>query len=399
MLDYLKRLFGHRKYIPLPYSQVIDYYWDRKEDAKIIKKYKVDHHAISLTDLPYKPSWDEVIYIENESDERTNQVILENIDLIKECFAKHNYVFVYLPSLANEIASDEKIWKYREPFKSQAGSLKLPQLKSDYLLNFLTNRENKNLIRPCIIRYNYSIVNPRYVDGKLVEGWHNIYDTFAFDICEAKDTKDYFEFLSEQVSGKLGWWSGVCCMGKKEYENADDAFEDETTKRLLAEVRYKIELLRRHGVSDVILESLVKPEPKLSRIVITKDYRIFLPDYNNLEIKMEPLVKAVYLLFLKHPDGIFFKDLPNYRRELAALYEKIKGTREMSRNVFGVMKYSKSIVAVTDPLCNSINEKCTRIKEAFLLKFHEDMAKEYYITGQRGERKRIALSEKLIIFE
>ena len=188
-------------------------------------------------------------------------------------------------------------------------------------------------------------------------------------------------------------------MGKKEYENADDAFEDETTKRLLAEVRYKIELLRRHGVSDVILESLVKPEPKLSRIVITKDYRIFLPDYNNLEIKMEPLVKAVYLLFLKHPDGIFFKDLPNYRRELAALYEKIKGTREMSRNVFGVMKYSKSIVDVTDPLCNSINEKCTRIKEAFLLKFHEDMAKEYYITGQRGERKRIALSEKLIIFE
>ena len=30
------------------------------------------------------------------------------------------------------------------------------------------------------------------------------------------------------------------------------------------------------------------------RLVITKDYRIVLPDYNNMEIKMEPLVKAVY---------------------------------------------------------------------------------------------------------
>ena len=389
-------IFKRRKYIPLPYSQVIDYYWDREEDAKTKKKYKVDHSAISLTNLPYEPSWGEVIYVENEFDEKTNQVILENIGLIRECFAKHNFVFVYLPLLASELASDKNIWKYREPYKSHISDIKLPPLKSDYLLNFLTNQENRNKIHPCILRYNYSMINPQYVDGELVEGWNNIYDTFTFDICEAKDTKDYFEFLSEQVSGKLGWWSGVCCMGKKEYEDADDAFEDETTKRLLAEVRYKIELLRRQGVSDIILESLVKPEPKLSRIIITKDYHIFLPDYNDMEIKMEPLVKAVYLLFLKHPEGIFFKELPNYRRELATLYEKIKGTREMSRNVFGVRTYSKSIVDVTDPLCNSINEKCTRIKEAFLLNFHEDMAREYYITGQRGERKKITLSEKLI---
>ena len=392
-------ILKRRKYIPLPSTQITDYYWDREEDAKIRKKYKVNHDAVGLSDLPFEPSWDEVIYIEKEYDERTNQVILENIELIKECFAKHNFVFVYLPLLAKELTSDENVWKYREPYMSQTCDIKLPLLKSDYLLDFMTNQENRNQIQPCIIRYNYSMIKPRYVDGKLVEGWNNIYDTFAFDVKEAKDMRNYFEFLSEQVSGKLGWWSGVCCMGKKEYEDADDAFEDETTKRLLAEVRYKIELLRRQGISDVILESLVKPEPKLSRIVITNNYRIMLPDYNDMEIKMEPLVKAVYLLFLKHPEGIFFKELPNYRGELATLYEKIKGTREMSRNVFGVRTYCKSIVDVTDPLCNSINEKCTRIKEAFLLKFHEDMAKEYYITGQRGERKKITLSEKLIFFE
>lgn len=48
------------------------------------------------------------------------------------------------------------------------------------------------------------------------------------------------------------------------------------------------------------------PKPKLSKLVVTKDLRIFLPDYENMEITMEPLVKAVFLLFLKRPEGIMF---------------------------------------------------------------------------------------------
>jgi hypothetical protein len=39
-----------------------------------------------------------------------------------------------------------------------------------------------------------------------------------------------------------------------------------------------------------------------------------------MEIKMEPLTKAVYLLFLNHPEGILFKHLPDYRQELANIY-------------------------------------------------------------------------------
>ena len=49
-----------------------------------------------------------------------------------------------------------------------------------------------------------------------------------------------------------------------------------------------------------------------------------LPDYNDMEIKMEPIVKAVYLLFLKHPEGIAFKCLPDYRQELAEIYTKLR---------------------------------------------------------------------------
>lgn len=35
----------------------------------------------------------------------------------------------------------------------------------------------------------------------------------------------------------------------------------------------------------------------LSRMIITENYDIILPDYHDMTIKMEPLVKAVYILF------------------------------------------------------------------------------------------------------
>lgn len=131
---------------------------------------------------------------------------------------------------------------------------------------------------------------------------------------------------------------------------------------------------------------------------MTKDFRIILPDYGNMEIEMTPLVRAVFLLFLKHPEGILFKELPDYRFELAEIYGQIKGAR-VTRNMFGIRSYDKSIVNVTDPLNNSINEKCARIREAFLLKFQEGLAENYFVTGKRGEPKGIKLSRNLVEWE
>ena len=56
----------------------------------------------------------------------------------------------------------------------------------------------------------------------------------------------------------------------------------------------------------------------------------------------------------------------------------------------------KSIQEVTNPLSNSINEKCARIREAFLIHFDDYLAKEYYVTGYRGQPKFIKLPRHLI---
>ena len=130
---------------------------------------------------------------------------------------------------------------------------------------------------------------------------------------------------------------------------------------------------------------------RTSRLKICKDCTIELIDFKK-EIKMEPIVKAVYLLFLMHPEGITFKYLPDYREELADIYQKIKPFGLTERAV-------RSIENVTDPRNNSINEKCSRIRAAFQSEVDPTLLDMYAISGKSGEAKKIALPRDMIIWE
>ena len=136
----------------------------------------------------------------------------------------------------------------------------------------------------------------------------------------------------------------------------------------------------------------LKHQIKFSRITITKDCAVLLTDYDNKEVKMEPMTKAVFLLYLKHPEGIAFKHLPDYRKELADIYERIKPYGLNDRVI-------KSIEDVTNPFLNSINEKCSRVKAAFLPLVDASLVDHYYIIGKGGEEKKIILPRNLVIWE
>ena len=138
-------------------------------------------------------------------------------------------------------------------------------------------------------------------------------------------------------------------------------------------------------------EEKLKNQVKLSKLTITKDYKVLLSDYNK-ELEMEPLVKAVFILFLKHPEGIAFKYLPDFRKEMAEIYQKIKPFGLTDRAI-------RSIEDVTNPLLNSINEKCSRIRSIVMSVVDPSLADQYYIKGKSGEAKKIALPRDLVVWE
>ena len=160
---------------------------------------------------------------------------------------------------------------------------------------------------------------------------------------------------------------------------------------LIEEVKHNIHKLKEYGLSEKDIASLLRSEQPLFQLTVSKNYRIFLGE-KHTEVCMEPLVKAVYLLFLKHPEGIVFKNLPDYRKELTYLYDKVRPWGLTERTL-------QSIEDVTNPTLNSINEKCARIKKAFLNVMQADLAEHYYIKGTRGEPKKIALPRDLVVWE
>ena len=149
-------------------------------------------------------------------------------------------------------------------------------------------------------------------------------------------------------------------------------------------VRVLAEQLQRAGRRDLLLRAIGAPlleelrieaaRAKLSRLVVTKDYRIILADYDNREVELTPVHKAVYLLFLAHPEGIEFKKLRDYRDELARYY--MATARLMDKEAI-----MESVDMLVDPLNNSINEKCSRIKKVFMGMMDEYTASYYIISG------------------
>ena len=160
---------------------------------------------------------------------------------------------------------------------------------------------------------------------------------------------------------------------------------------LLDEVKQKLKLLRDSGVSESEIASLLYIERTLPKLLITKNYKLILDDCCK-EVHMEPIVKAVYLLFLKHPEGIVFKCLPDYREELADIYNKLRPMGLSDRAI-------QSIEDVTNPLLNSINEKCSRIRAAFQAEVDPTFLDQYAITGKSGEAKKISLPRELVNWE
>jgi hypothetical protein len=169
---------------------------------------------------------------------------------------------------------------------------------------------------------------------------------------------------------------------EREHQNCSVLFE---------EIKERLLQLRNSGISVSEIASLFIVEMPLKKLIVSRNFRIFLGD-ERVEVHMEPLVKSVYLLFLKHPEGINFKDMPDYREELARIYDRVRPWGLTDRAM-------QSIEDVTNPLLNSINEKCARIRKVFASMLDRSIAEEYYIKGKRGRVKKISLPRELVVWE
>ena len=169
-----------------------------------------------------------------------------------------------------------------------------------------------------------------------------------------------------------------------------------TPEEMAAEVKRLASQLNTMGRNDLLFKAvgaslleelkLEAAKTRLSRLVITEDYRFILADCQNKEIELQPVHKAVYLLFLAHPEGIEFKRLGDYKDELTRYYMATAKTLDKEKVIEGVAH-------LVNPLDNAINEKCSRIKKVFLDMMDEYTASYYIISGHT--KKHVAGSSRI----
>ena len=121
---------------------------------------------------------------------------------------------------------------------------------------------------------------------------------------------------------------------------------------------------------------------KDSRIKIDLDTKkIFLKDFGNLDVRLNPKELSLYLLFIHHKEGIALNSLFDHNEELFAYYQKVSGR-------FKIEEMQNTISLMVNYLDGELHTTLSRIKSKFKKAIGTELSENYYIqvlpTGVHG---------------
>lgn len=327
---------------------------------------------VLLEDKVMGPNYSQIIYIEPYFDSKLNDFFKRHYKTIKDKLnvkisrdSGYKYDFIF-PPLSFDYEFFQKYKEYNRPdIKYECGKNIFSSLVNDFYKAIIQNAilERIEHIGPCFIH----LVESGLKDHTFV---YRSYSYFPLEYTTDEELLEKIDFYIEHlsISDNIVLY---CPVEYSDQYDADEHFPQEAY-RLAEEIKIRLRQLQELGVNDFMIKKLILTPPKLSRLHITADYRIMLTDYNK-EIKMTPLPKAVFFFFLRHPEGVIFKHLIDYKDELLEIYKNLTVSEDEQ-------KIKESIDSITDSTKNSINEKCSRIREAFIKEICEDLAENYFIT-------------------
>ena len=371
---------------------------------------------LSFTNLPFKPDKSQVIYVESNYNEQANRFITDNYRKLRQWFEYRGYEFIYLPMLFKDDELKRKVLYYAPYLETKIVADK--SLRSSYLLNFLSSSHLGEAVKPSIL-FGPERCGDEWLfqacelplSGVASKDIVQLVDAvslgtlFVNESCVTSDNilKNYqpsseprssmsIESDEKRSARKRSFFSKM--VDRIQGELFEDDVEEYAPLRdevaeILESLENNVKKLRLQGVTLSAIHEFIDKQEPLSPLVITEDLRIFLPEYNNIEIELSAQRKALYFLFLNHPEGIVLQHLEEYHKELMNYYKQTNGgvvTPRMEESIKKLETYGN----------NQLNVVITRIREAFCTKFDERLARHYFISGERGQAYKIGLPQALI---
>lgn len=367
---------------------------------------------IRCAENPFDLLPDTILYIEDDPDPLINHFFIHEQEKLASILAgikqycHVNPRVLYLPSIAGNMQEHTtvEVLSYYFPFLERE---RIAQLSSG-----ISSYDTRSLSRMILGRLGYSgEIYPGFLRRRIFGDPKPGEFEFSYVDLRSKDRHEfekklwlYFSHLD--LHGDRFYYqlsSGDAYITEGRPDKLTENRFDYGKHTLAREIQEKIDQLKQSGDRHLLLHILgnhydqaTAPSPFLesgiSRLVIAGGFRIFLPGYGNMEVELTPLPKTVFLFFLRHPEGVMLKYLCDHKAELLGIYKLLSGRESLDEMTI-------SIDELTDPTNNSINEKCSRIKEAFLKRFDDRIARNYYVTGERKKEKGIRLGRDLVTWE
>lgn len=117
--------------------------------------------------------------------------------------------------------------------------------------------------------------------------------------------------------------------------------------------------------------------------------RIFLVDLGDLEVRLNPKEKTLFLFFLNHPEGVRIVDLMDHKAEILGLYKRFSRASTPSL-------IEDAVDLMLQPTDGNINQVLTRIRSKFKQTAGDSIAGYYTIEGARNEVYKISLNRELV---
>lgn len=174
-------------------------------------------------------------------------------------------------------------------------------------------------------------------------------------------------------------------------DGREDMFEiplEEDTESVIAAWK---QFSKQYGITYRDLARLLDEDIRYSKLVIKPSGHMFLSDYDNMEVKMDDLTKALYFFYLRHPEGVAQKDLFDYEDEILDIYLKITPRDDMDEIKLSVFNFLLDY--------DRINTSMSRIKKAFKDLIDDRIAKAYYVDGKAGKPRSVKLDRDFVIWE
>ena len=329
---------------------------EHRELDKIIKLEKTlvsPHEDFIFTSIPVEIHNDrifgnqkEFVFLEKYAHAELNMYIQRNLPYLKNAFRKHGLVFYYIPAKDYE--------DFNEMFECIIPTYEEESV--DLALAFMLNKERSEY------KYWNSITSEKELPHDCAGFLHYIPQR-----SNKKQKKKLYDYILFPYLPGTNWEKAFACFidyaASLPYVDARDIFAENL--EVIIDEKYNVRI-HYQGEDD------------------------FKNDNN--KIKMPILSKVLYFVFLNHQEGIYLKDLVDYKEELLYWYKKLSNRKNID----------KSIDDLVNPVSNSVNEKISRIRKAFemaMLIYPKEAVDSFVPMGKKGGKYKVTLERDRVVWK